>query len=72
VAVLPDDLRVARLDHLARSTPDLRHLIFTDIEPAYDQVPGQDPPFQPDGLMFWFTWKTLPGSYSALIFASRS
>jgi hypothetical protein len=24
------------------------------------------------GTMLWFTWKTLPGSYSALIEASRS
>ena len=25
---------------------------------------------QAAGRMFWFTWKTLPGSYSALIAAS--
>src|SRR5204863_229292 len=45
VAVLPDDLRVAVLDRLAGSAPDLGHLVFADVELPNDQVSRHEASF---------------------------
>src|SRR5207248_11703307 len=49
--------------------PEDRHPPAAQLDRVFDEVEFRD---QSAGSMFWFTWKTLSGSYFALIFARRS
>jgi hypothetical protein len=46
VAVLPHDLRVAGLDHLARAAADLGHVLLPDVEFPDDEISAHQAPFR--------------------------